>query len=231
VPSPPVLVPTPNPQSLIPVLNGFLAAVLAPPCAACGAVLEAPLSGCVCSHCWRSISPVEELVFGDDAPLSRLISIGSYEGALRDVIHALKYQGRRSIASHLAMLMRNRANVLLCDADFVIPVPLHWRREYARGFNQARDIAGHLGVPMLHALRRHRATVPQVELSAEQRQANVRHAFTLKRSRVPPGMLNGCRVILVDDVATTGATLQACATVIRAAGAKDVCGLTAALKM
>jgi len=104
-----------------------------------------------------------------DAAISALISVGAYEGSLRNIVHALKYQGRRSIAVTLAGLMRTAGKDLLSKADYVVPVPLHWRREHARGFNQAREIARHLGLPVADALIRSRATTPQVELSAEER--------------------------------------------------------------
>ena len=122
------------------------------------------------------------------------------------------------------------ARGVLADADCVIPVPLHWRREYARGFNQAREIARHLGPPVFDALTRSRSTTPQVTLSADERHANVRGAFVLRRTsadRAAP-RLQECRAVLIDDVATTGATLDACARVLKQAGAADVCGLTAA---
>src|SRR5205085_11052237 len=97
----------PNPQSRIsPVtralVNGALSVLIAPVCAGCGAVLATPLDGCVCRNCWAAIAPVDEMDFEKESPLSSLISVGSYDGALRDIVHALKYQGRRSIARHLA---------------------------------------------------------------------------------------------------------------------------------
>jgi ComF family protein len=129
--------------------------------------------------------------------------------------------------------MRRRARDVLADADCVIPVPLHWRREYARGFNQAREIARHLGPPVMEALTRSRATTPQVTLSADERRANVTGAFVLRRASLfrPAPNLKGCKVALIDDVATTGATLEACARILRAAGAGETCGVTAARKI
>jgi ComF family protein len=196
-------------------------------------MLTAPLSGCVCKSCWEAIPPVGEPALGDGSAMTALISLGAYDGTLRDIIHALKYQGRRSIAVMLARFMRAAARDLLSTADCVVPVPLHWRREYARGFNQAREIARHLDVPLADALRRSRATTPQVELSAERRHANVAGAFALRRGTLfhGPPSLEGCTVVLVDDVATTGATLDACARILKAAGAAEVCGLTAARKV
>jgi len=212
-------------------VNGVLSVLLAPVCAGCSAVLAAPLDGCVCRNCWDAIAPAGESMLDADAAISALISVGAYEGSLRNIVHALKYQGRRSIAVTLAGLMRTAGKDLLSRADYVVPVPLHWRREHARGFNQAREIARHLGLPVADALIRSRATTPQVELSAEERVANVAGAFGLKRSRFRAAPdLKACRVVLIDDVATTGATLEACARVLKMAGATSVCGLTAARK-
>ena len=220
-----------NPSSLIAsVTNGVLSVLLAPTCAACNAILETPLDGCVCRNCWEAIPPVADAALAEDSPLSGLIAVGSYDGTLRDIIHALKYQARRSIAGRLAILMRMRASHVLPDADCVVPVPLHWRRAYSRGFNQALEIGRELGPPVLDALVRIRSTAPQVELSAEERQTNVKGAFAVRRASplraAPP--LQGRRIVLIDDVATTGATLEACARVLKAAGAPVVWGLTAA---
>jgi ComF family protein len=120
--------------------------------------------------------------------------------------------------------MRHSGSDVLHEADVVVPVPLHRSRHRARGFNQAYEIARHLGVPLLQALVRSRATVPQTDLPAPERYANVRAAFRLaRRARV-----DGSVVVLVDDVSTTGATLDACARVLLDAGAREVRALTAA---
>ena len=177
--------------------------------------------------------PAGQPIFDAGSAISTLTSVGAYEGALRDIVHALKYQGRRSIAVTLARLMRAAGQDLLSTADCVVPVPLHWRREYTRGFNQAREIARHLDLPMIDALRRCRATTPQVELSADERHANVAGAFALRRRSLfhQAPRLEGCQAVLIDDVATTGATLDACARILKAAGAAQVHGLTAARRV
>jgi ComF family protein len=145
---------------------------------------------------------------------------------MKEVIHALKYERRRSIAPPLGELMRITGARLLSDADVVVPVPLHPRREFQRGFNQAEDLARHLGVPVVPLLKRVVFTTSQIELPKEQRRENVKNAFALSvpGSRFPvPGV-----VVLVDDVATTGATLEACARVLKQGGVKEVRALTAA---
>jgi ComF family protein len=142
-------------------------------------------------------------------------------------VHALKYAGRRSLARPLAALMERHGGDVMDGAQLVIPVPLHRSRKQARGFNQAAEIARHLPVPMVSALRRVRATLSQTDLPAAKRHANVRGAFALtRRAR---GRLRGATVVLIDDVSTTGATLDACARVLLdGAGAREVRALTAA---
>jgi len=226
--------------------DAITALLLAPCCACCGGALEQPTRGAVCRACWTSISaPTEPLceTCGDALPTWRRVdtirrctrcrriprvisfgrSIGPYEGTLREILHALKYDGRRSIAKPLAAAMASAGAAVLKGADFVVPVPLHLFRQYARGFNQASELAGHLGVPVLHALRRPRATVTQTDLPETERHANMRGAFAL-RGWVPASTV----LVVVDDVSTTGATLDECAQVLLDAGAREVRGLTAA---
>jgi ComF family protein len=226
--------------------NALTAALLAPACAVCDALLDDSLSGCVCRNCWSEVRPITPPVCdrcGDPMPRSdqrcpncssgspavtRARTVGEYEGALREIIHALKYSGRLSLARLLAERMRDRGRDLLEEVDGVVPVPLHWRREYQRGFNQAREIARHLGWPVVDALRRCRATRPQIELAADRRRANVAGAFAIRRTGVSGSAVRGRRLILVDDVSTTGATLESCARVLKDFGASEVFALTAA---
>jgi ComF family protein len=143
---------------------------------------------------------------------------------LRHIVHAFKYDGCRSLAPTLATRMHESGWEVLRDADLVVPVPLHKKRHRSRGFNQAEDLAKHLGLPARAVLRRIRATPSQTDLPAARRHANVRGAFALGRHED----VRALRIVLVDDVCTTGATLEACARVLRAAGAADVSALTAA---
>jgi predicted amidophosphoribosyltransferase len=161
----------PNPQSLIPsfssVANALVTALLAPSCAVCSAILDEPLCGCVCGNCWAAIRPIKPPICdgcGDpvteaqarcaecrtaERAVDRSRAIGEYDGALREIIHALKYAGRRSLSVGIADQMRVGGADLLKDADCIVPVPLHWRREYRRGFNQARELARYLGPPVI----------------------------------------------------------------------------------
>ena len=149
---------------------------------------------------------------------------GAYEGSLRAILHAFKYEGRRVLAGPLAAMMRAAGADILVGADWIVPVPLHPWRRMRRGFNQADDLAWRLDAPMLRALWRARATSAQTGL-------NVRRAFGLspflshaRRQR----LLKDRIVVLVDGVRTTGAALEACAAVLKDAGVGEVRALTVA---
>jgi ComF family protein len=157
--------------------------------------------------------------------VDRSRTAGAYEGALRSIIQALKYEGRRALARPLAALLSERASEMLSGTDAVVPVPLHDSRQRERGFNQSADLAGFLNPPTIWALRRTRATLAQAELPAARRHANVRGAFTVTRHAAS---LKNRVVTLVDDVSTTGATLEACARALKAAGVREVRAVTAA---
>jgi ComF family protein len=233
--------------------DAALSILLAPACAACQRLLDLPSRGCVCESCWSSVSLITPPVCdscGDPLParielckrcrrmpraIDRGRAAGHYEDSLRAIVHAFKYDARRSLAKPLAALMRRQAGDLLDDVDWAIPVPLHWRRERERGFNQAADLARALiasgraiarSPRLLHALRRVRHTTVQAELPAARRHRNVRDAFELSgRFR---DELDGSCVLIVDDVSTTGATMEACARVLRKAGVREIRAITAA---
>lgn len=229
--------------------DALLSVVLSPSCASCGALLDHPTDGPVCRECWQSILPLTPPLCSrcaDPLPTWRSISvplsccprcrrrpshvdcaraIGAYDGALRAIIHALKYEGRRSLARQLAGRMRIQGAEVLSGARYLVPVPLHPSRRRTRGFNQAADLARHIGVPVLMALRRTRATPTQTGLAAARRNRNVRGAFRLTRAG---RFAVGTTVVLIDDVSTTGATLDACGRVLKEAGVREVRALTAA---
>jgi ComF family protein len=230
------------------VADALIAVLLAPACAACGRPHDTPTRGAICDPCRAAIVPFSPPFCrscGDPLPSWRTLSlaacrcarcrrrspvvtcaraIGPYDGALRSIVHALKYDGRRSAARVLGELMRAHGSEVLAGADVVVPVPLHRRRRWQRGFNQAADLARWLGLPVAHALCRIRDTPSQTDLPAARRHANVRAAFAPARRA---GVRGRCAV-LVDDVSTTGATLDACARALLAAGAREVRAITAA---
>ncbi len=154
-----------------------------------------------------------------------------YTEVVREAIHAFKFGGRRALAAPLGDLLAETARRDLAGmrVDLLVPVPLHPRRERERGFNQAELLAGRLsrGFPARVArgvLVRRVATAPQSELAADDRQANVRDAFEIRR----PDGVRSRHVLLVDDLLTTGATAGACADCLREAGAASVGVLTVA---
>jgi ComF family protein len=156
---------------------------------------------------------------------------GSYEGALRELIHLYKYGRVKTLARPLGDLL---ASALPRDERFdaIVPVPLHWRRQWQRGFNQAellaRDLARRSGIPAVRALRRLRSTAAQAGLSNTRRRRNVASAFACRRGTLREGRIEGKRILLIDDVMTTGSTAAACALALKRAGAARVALLTVA---
>lgn len=153
---------------------------------------------------------------------------------MRAIVQAFKYAGHQSIGATLAAHLSLHPHLHLDEIDFVVPVPLHPWRRVSRGFNQAERLARHLDRPLLHALVRLHWTTSQAALRAGARRSNVQDAFALApqltaRARQARHLaLAGARLLLVDDVVTTGGTLSTCARVLREAGARDVRAATAA---
>ncbi len=151
---------------------------------------------------------------------------GSYEGTLRELIHLYKYSRMKPLAKPLGAML---ATALPRDQEFdaVAAVPLHWRKRWQRGFNQsellAKLIARRCGIPVKHPVRRRKATEVQAGLSNTRRRQNVAGAFAGKK-----GAARGLRILLIDDVMTTGATASACAGALKRAGARSVTLLTLA---
>jgi ComF family protein len=155
-------------------------------------------------------------------PFDHARAVGRYDGPLREAIHQLKYRGRLHLVQPLLALALEHFDAHFPGMvfDAIIPVPLHRERLMQREFNQATllatGLARHLQAPVLERLLvRIRATRPQVELSGRERRQNVRRAFAVPHA----GVLEGKRVLVVDDVFTTGATLGEAARTLKAAGA------------
>jgi competence protein ComFC len=153
---------------------------------------------------------------------------------MQAIIHAFKYRGHQTLAIPLAERLADHPHLRLDGVDLIVPVPLHPWRRVVRGFNQAERIARQLGLPVVPALARRRWTRSQAGLAADTRSSNVRDAFTVAPRLTTPGrralrsQLSKARVLLIDDVVTTGATLSACARVLREAGVREVRAATVA---
>jgi competence protein ComFC len=221
-------------------------------CQLCEKERATPEQGFVCAKCWNgvrfikspycvrcglpyegSITTTFECSNCKDLELhfSSARSAVTAKGVTLEAIHRFKYQRALWFEPFLAdLLLRVSLPVLRAETwDMVVPVPLHPTKEREREFNQAERIATHLAralnVPLRNDLvRRVLPTRTQTLLTKKQRADNVRRAF----APGPGGKLNGARVILLDDVLTTGATTSACAHVLRAEGAGEVCVWTVA---
>lgn len=188
------------------------------------------LSGPVCQRCGTPITSGMFCQTCQEVPwrLEGIRSVAPFRGPVRAAIHYLKYHHARELADPLGELMARywRQNPL--PAEAIVPVPLHPSRLRRRGYNQAALLAWALGcrvgLPVDEdALCRVRATVSQMRLKAADRRRNVENAF-----HCPTDRMRGRRVLLVDDVCTTGATLEACADALREGGARQVWALTLA---
>lgn len=157
----------------------------------------------------------------------RIYSFGSYEGTLRKLIHLLKYGKVERVAKPLSRFLL-QALPLEHQFDAVIAMPTHWRKRWLRGFNQAellaRPVARRYGLGLSSNLRRTRVTESQAGLSRTQRQMNLRDSFAVRK----PEQIRGKRILLIDDVFTTGATLRAATSCLKKAGAEQVIALTVA---
>ncbi len=148
-----------------------------------------------------------------------------YEGAARALVRALKFRGALGAAAPLGSVLGAALDELAPGAVGIVPVPLHWRRRWQRGHNQSAALARAVaaarpGFRVLAALRKPRATRPQVGLGGGRRRRNVDGAFAVARLHIPKVL--GARLVLVDDVVTTAATLRAARDVLVAAGASEV---------
>jgi ComF family protein len=217
---------------------------LPPLCPTCREPVADP--GAVCSQCWSKLSFIsrpycERLgipfaydpgpgvlsmeAIADPPSYNRARAAVRYDETARTMVQAFKYGDRLDLAPAMARWMATAGRELLGEADALIPVPLHWRRLWSRRFNQAATLAQTVsrisGVPVAHdLLKRRRATRQQVGLTQAERARNVQGAFRVAREA--RGEVRGKRLLLVDDVLTSGATLDTCARILLRAGAANV---------
>ena len=190
--------------------------VVAPYCRRCGQPIE---HGTLCAMCQR----------GRFHHLDMARSAAVFGSPLREVIHAFKYQGNVRLAEPLAEYMLGRLRVDALRVDAIVPVPLHPDRFRQRGYNQAALLARHLakatGIPLgENMVVRVRHTPPQVTLGFRERMENMEGAF----AAMNPARVAGHSFLLIDDVMTSGSTLEACAHALKDAGAERVLGYTLA---
>ena len=222
--------------------QSFLDLLFPPRCVGCGRV-----GFWLCEQCWAAIefvsSPVCALC---GEPLSNassrlclrcrvaplqidgIRSVAYFEGVLRQAIHRFKYEGVPALAASLGELLHAGWQTIRPPGEVIVPVPLHPRRQRERGYNQAallaRSLGTRCGLPVLEeTLSRVRDTPPQTGLNAQQRKENMREAF-----RCRDESLAGKQVLLIDDVCTTGATLEACSVALRRAKVRSVWALSLA---
>lgn len=218
--------------------------VLPPTCLACRKPVE--VSGGLCPACWTGMGFIERpycerlgtpfvsdeggtllspAAIADPPAYDRARAASRYGDVARELVHFLKYGDRLDLARPLGQWMARAGADILSDAHALVPVPLHWSRLLQRRFNQsamlAQTIADVARVPVAdHMLVRSRATRPQYGLARSERARNVQGAFEVaEKARIDVKARN---LVLVDDVLTSGATVDACARVLRRAGANRV---------
>ncbi len=226
--------------------------LIVPPCCL---VCRAPLSAhhLLCAACWREVNFIRPPlcdVLGMPLPFDtggRMVSaaavaqapaygraraVAHYSGAMRTLIHQFKYADRHDARALFGRWLAEAGRDLIAGVDVVVPVPLSRWRLLSRRFNQAailsQELSRHTGLPVdLHLLQRARSTATQVGLTRDQRRRNLAGALRVRRSR--QAALQGRNVLLIDDVITTGATIEACARALLRAGAARVDVLALAL--
>lgn len=222
--------------------------VYPPVCAGCGKATGGPAA--LCARCWGEVRFIERpyceitglpfdhdrgeglvspKAIADPPPYARARSAVLHEGVARKIVHGLKFSDRADLAGMMAEWMQRAGREVIDDSDLIVAVPLHRARLFARRYNQSAELARTLarlsGKPFLPAaVRRIRATRQQIGLGLRARQDNVRGAFSVDPASVD--LLTAKKALLVDDVLTTGSTVEAVTRALLRAGASQVSVLT-----
>jgi ComF family protein len=241
-------------QILFTAFNSLSTVLLPTTCKLCQSVVEDLRLGVVCQACWDRVNTIEDpfcsvcgYAFPSKALSGKAAVCGPcrrglyrfdvarawapFQDSVKEIIHQLKYGCHPSLARPLAARLADtyETHRQRLQADWLIPVPLHPARKRERGFNQSSEIARHLsriaGIPLAqHCLRRTRPTQVQAGLTRRERRRNVSGAFEMSKN----SEVSGKAVLVVDDVFTTGATLNECARILRQSGAAKIAVLTVA---
>ncbi len=218
-------------KSLAQLLPDPLALLFPRLCVSCSAPLRQEQT--VCDSCLKNLVPVDpaDLHLQDDvkAAVDGIRSAFWFDDVMQELIHLLKYRGHRRLGVRLAVAAHGVLNEKIAwhTYDALVPVPLHRRKQRERGYNQAlllaAGLAGLVGLPVMDRLVvRHRWTRSQTGLTRDQRLANVAGSFRTTRR------CDGQKILLLDDVLTSGATVAACAAALKAGGAGEVAVITVA---
>ena len=225
--------------------------IVPPVCIACRAALSEHHA--LCAKCWRDVAfiraplcermgiplpfdtggpSVSAAALADPPDYDRARAAAHFAGTARQLVHGFKYADRQEMRVLLGAWLQAAGQDLLDDAHLILPVPMSRRRLFWRTFNQAAILAHEIGrrsgLPVSTAvLRRRRATRPQVGLTRAQRRDNMEGAFAIEKRR--RGLVAGHNILLIDDVITTGATVNACARALKRAGAARVDVLAVAM--
>lgn len=178
----------------------------------------------LCTSCKQKVHPIVSHVLPVTSTKSvRVFAISAYQDPMRRLILA-KGMSNATIAYQLGHLLWQLTDIKTQQFDYIVPVPLHWKRYAWRGYNQAHEMAKTLNIhaqkSVLHALKRTKATVPQSMLTSFERMKNVEEVFVVRTSMAHK--IKGARIVLVDDLMTSGSTLRACAKELYKCGAKEV---------
>ncbi|ABM44601.1 hypothetical protein X471_00641 [Bartonella bacilliformis str. Heidi Mejia] len=229
-------------------IKRLMAVVYPPTCPGCKVIVSA--HGTICADCWKDLQfitkpycPIMGIPFACDMgdgflsgealqtsyPFSRVRSAIAHKGLARTLTIRLKYGDRVELAQFMANWMVFAGREIIDDCDIIIPIPLHFRRFFWRRYNQSAELARYIAAKQKKKFKpgwlvRCRHTRPQVGLSARERKFNVQNAFSVPR-KIKKRM-QGCSILLVDDVLTTGVTVTIAAATLKRAGARQVDVLT-----